>query len=283
MNAPSPRVLVIVRTALVAVALPLVFSLGSRACVNGQQFHPAAVPSPLLGDVEAVFAGMVPAELMRASMSPATVASALGEMRHAHLATHRNHYAAFAERFEAIQPRRGGAGATLDYAIALLHLGRVAEAIGVLEGLEAARPGIYETAATLGTAYELAGRVEDAATWIAKGIERNPAAHDSSEWLHLAILRAKLQLRADARWLETHNVLDGAGPRDATEIVRAIERQLHERLVFVGPADAIMCDLFFQAARRLSGEEAAERRAHYLRESLRFGDWRKAQIAQLKS
>ena len=62
------------------------------------------------------------------------------------------------------------------------------------------------------------------------------------------------------------------------------EPQLRERLQFVTPRDAAVCDLFFQAAVRVAGEHAAERRRHYLRESLRFGDWRKAQVElQLKS
>lgn len=45
--------------------------------------------------------------------------------------------------------------------------------------------------------------------------------------------------------------------------------------------DAVVCDLFYQAALRVAGENAEVRRAHYLRESLRFGEWRKAEIAAL--
>ena len=48
--------------------------------------------------------------------------------------------------------------------------------------------------------------------------------------------------------------------------------------------DAVVCDLFYQAALRVTGEDADERRAHYFNESLRFGDWRKAEIrARVKS
>ncbi len=164
---------------------------------------------------------------------------------------------------------------TTDYAVALIFVGRVAEAIKVLVALEAQRPGVYTTAANLGTAYELSGNLEAAVKWIGEGIARNPQSHDGTEWLHVAILRAKLKLRADQAWLAQHSVLDVAEAREPAEIVRAIEYQLNERLQFVRPSDAVVCDLFYQAAQRVAGADAKERKAQYLRESLRFGDWRK--------
>jgi hypothetical protein len=173
---------------------------------------------------------------------------------------------------------------TINYAASLMHVDRAEQAVQALVALEARHPGAYETATNLGTAYELTGKLEDAAVWIGKGIERNPASHDGTEWLHLAILRAKLKLRDDPAWLATHSVLEGEGGRTSAEIVRAIDRQLRERLQFVKPQDATVCDLFYQAAVRVEGERAIERRTYYLRESLRFGDWRKADVEKrLKS
>lgn len=189
-------------------------------------------------------------------------------------------FVAYVREFEARQARAAGLPDTIDYGVALIRLGRYADAIDTLVALEAARPGVYETAANLGTAYELVGKLEEAALWIARGIDRNPRSHAGTEWLHAAILHAKLKLRDDPAWLKAHSVVDPAqvGPRDAAEIVRAIDYQLAERLQFVTAPDAVVCDLFYQAALRVAGEGAAERRAHYFRESQRFGDWRRAEI-----
>lgn len=171
-----------------------------------------------------------------------------------------------------------------NYAVALVHLGRSNRAIEVLLALEEKKPGVYTTAANLGTAYELTGNLHAALKWIQAGIERNADSHEGTEWLHVAILKAKIHLRADLAWLAKHSVLDGADKRDAAEIVKAIEYQLHERLQFVKPEDAVVCDLFYQGALRVSGEEAEKRRTHLLRESLRFGDWRKEEVERrLKS
>lgn len=170
---------------------------------------------------------------------------------------------------------------TTDYAVALIHLGRSPEAIKVLVMLETKQPGVYTTAANLGTAYELTGNLEAALKWISAGVERNAGSHHGTEWLHVAILRAKINLKRDETWLAKHSVLDAADQREAGEVLAAIEYQLGERLHFVQPADAVVCDLFYQAALRVSGEQAQERKARYLRESLRFGDWRKAEVEVL--
>ena len=171
---------------------------------------------------------------------------------------------------------------TTDYAVALVFLGRTGEAVDVLLALEQKRPGVYTTATNLGTAYELMGDLEQAQAWISKGLERNANSHEGTEWLHFAILRAKLNLRSDPNWLQRHSVLDEAkGERSAAETMRAIEYQLHERLHFVQPADAVVCDLFYQAALLATGQAQRETRMQFLRESLRFGEWRKTEVEKL--
>lgn len=62
----------------------------------------------------------------------------------------------------------------------------------LLQFLERKYPGRYESAANIGTAYELMGRNEDALKWISEGLKRNPADHYGTEWLHVHILKAKL-------------------------------------------------------------------------------------------
>lgn len=246
----------------------------SQACINHAQEPSLAKsgPRPLGG----VMLGSSASDVRRLTVTPERDFAAEAK-RHAA-------YLDYVREFEARGGRDATYAETINYSAALMHTGRAARAVEVLIALEAKQPGTYMTAANLGTAYELTGQFEDALTWIGKGIERDPASHAGTEWLHLAILQAKLRLRDDAAWLDTHSVLDGHAARSSAEIVRAIEYQLGERLQFVKPADPVVCDLFYQAAVRVTGDRTAERRAHFLRESLRFGPWRKAEVEKrLKS
>lgn len=157
-----------------------------------------------------------------------------------------------------------------DYAVALIHLGELKAALAVLIRIEQARPGLYATATNLGTAYELLGKNEQALSWIRAGIRRNPQSHEGSEWIHVAILEAKLALAKDPTWLQTHSVLgleQGTGrlptqPRKAArgnrgqllapgETAAAIHLQLTERMQFVRPPDPIVGDLLFDYANLL--------------------------------
>lgn len=196
----------------------------------------------------------------------------------------REEYARYVRLFEArpATAKRSFEEKT-DYAVALIFLGDYAKAIDMLVALERERPGAYTAAANLGTAYELAGDLKNALLWIGKGIERDASSHHGTEWLHVAILRAKINLAADKEWLRKHTVLEGSEneKRSAEEIVRAVEYQLGERLQFVSPLDAVVCDLFYQAAVRVAPGSLPERRVRFIQESLRFGDWRKAEIAAL--
>lgn len=144
-----------------------------------------------------------------------------------------------------------------DLAVALMHLGKSEEAVGILVEIEANHPGEYEIAGNLGTAYELVGDLDNAIHWIGVGMERNPDSHDGTEWLHVRILQVKKELANDPDWLQTHSVLDlEFGVNDAPEmptsfgeghnaekIIHAIDHQLHERLQFVNAPDSIVADL----------------------------------------
>jgi hypothetical protein len=156
-----------------------------------------------------------------------------------------------------------------DLATSLAHTGQAAEAVTLLEQIEAEKPGLYVTAANLGTAYELAGNDEKALEWIRQGIERNARAHEGTEWLHVRILQAKLALKDDPRWLESNSVL---GPRKGTgqvefsvvgnrdealsteQIKAALIYQLHERLRFVNPPDAIVGSLLLDLGELITHE-----------------------------
>lgn len=259
-----------------SVVVTTLVTTSALGCINGHEFHPTKTRAIPLGPVEKLkfdtlkSEGVKPVELPKPAVERPVIAFQAPELPPV--------FAEYAAKFG--RERAGGHTATferwIDYTVALIRLGRTAEAITELQALEGVHPGRYETAANLGTACELAGKLEDALTWIQRGIERNPHSHGGTEWLHVAILRAKLALEKDPAWLAQHSVLEGFEQYTTDDILFAIDYQLGERLVFVRPHDAVVCDLFFQAARRVAKNDA--RREAYLRESLRFGDWRKAEV-----
>lgn len=185
-----------------------------------------------------------------------------------------------------------------DYAATLLHLGEIQPALAILVRIEQTRPGLYATATNLGTAYELIGKNEHALSWIRAGIRRNPQSHDGSEWLHVAILEAKLAMAANPSWLRTHSVLgldfgSEAVPRmpagfpsgndgkslDARETSHAIHVQMVERLQFVGPPDPIVGDLLFDYANLLMLTDTMENAASIYKLALRY-DTPRAELAK---
>jgi len=176
------------------------------------------------------------------------------------------------------------------HAVALLHLGRVAEAIGIFTALEREKPGEYAIAANLGTAYELAGDNAQALRWIAEGIRRNPQSHAGTEWLHVRILEAKLAATKDPQWFAKNSVLgldfgnalvptkprtrppgNRGNPVTAAALSNALSYQLHERLQFVVAPDPVVANLFFDwASLEMSGGFLENAQAFY-REAVKFG------------
>lgn len=160
-------------------------------------------------------------------------------------------------------------------AVALIHLGRVGEALPILEKLERTEPGSYDIAANLGTAYELMGDNENAIKWISEGMKRNPESHFGTEWLHSKILRAKQAIERDSNWADNNSVLgidwnlaghdlsqvavtdDRGLIHDAASVQKAIEYQLHERTEFVKPTDPTVASLLHDLSHlvRLSKSE----------------------------
>lgn len=171
--------------------------------------------------------------------------------------THREKWPAREERLRKALAEGGDYRIKNDLAAALAHNRKAQEAIVLLEEVEREKPGLYFTAANLGTAYELAGDDRKALEWIRKGIELNPAAHLGTEWLHVRILEAKLALAKDSTWLQTDSVAGIVGDEDnikisalgnrgealsREEVKKALIYQLHERLQFV-PAPNLLVGL----------------------------------------
>ena len=145
------------------------------------------------------------------------------------------------------------------------------EALAALNDIEATNPGLYPTAANLGTVYELSGDIEKALHWIQEGLARNPKSHNGSEWLHVRILQTKQKLAVDPDWLKTHSILGlnfGDDPRPAqppeTELAALngpamwedlnwhLTIQLRERTSLVEAPDPIVADLLCDTSNLLA-------------------------------
>lgn len=150
-------------------------------------------------------------------------------------------------------------------------------AIDTLLALEAAHPGLYATASTLGTAFELAGDNESALQWIQTGIQRNPESHGGTEWLHVKILEAKIAMASNPDHLRGNpivpfpgrpqNGIGGLLERTPAEMpneaaMDALHFQLSERMLFVKPEDPVVADLLHSFSRheaaRYSGKGEAD-------------------------
>lgn len=152
-------------------------------------------------------------------------------------------------------------------AVEVLLDGNTKQAIESLRAIEAEHPGRYETAANLGTALELSGDVAGALQWITEGVNRNKESHEHSEWIHINILKAKMALKEDPHWLDTHSVsgvnLDKLVERGVIETPQGSMRlyhdalpsvhgsigwQLSERMSLIKPKDLIVAHLLYELA-----------------------------------
>lgn len=133
-----------------------------------------------------------------------------------------------------------------DYALALMKLGKPAEAVQILSKLYQHYPNEYKLASNLGTAYELTGQVDSALKYIRRGLRLNPNDHLGSEWIHVKILEAKQQLAANPNYLKTHTVLELNTKQQHDSLVMLhLAIQLKERVPFTpGGYNEIMASLF---------------------------------------
>jgi tetratricopeptide (TPR) repeat protein len=179
----------------------------------------------------------------------------------------------------------------VDYSAALLHNNRANTAIDVLLALNTQFPNTYQIATNLGTAYELMGDNHHALEWIEKGIALNPQSHSHSEWVHVKILKAKIQANGDPNWFQHHSILglsfrehglfvnaldfpkNNYGQRATLqEMIDHVGRQLHERMVLVPKKDPVVANLLFDLGHLLALEKAHEHGQDILKISQHYGD-----------
>lgn len=143
-----------------------------------------------------------------------------------------------------------------DYGMVLIVNGKYEEAKNSYLQIEKIKPDQYTTASNLGTVYELLGDNKNALTWIQKAVKLNPVSHDSSEWLHVRILEAKIN---GVHYMNTNYLLHTDFGRDSIPVStlskielerlrKALFYQLNERLTFVHAQDKIVGQLLFDLA-----------------------------------
>jgi len=184
-------------------------------------------------------------------------------------------YARRVAEFEADPAARFSHAQRIGYADALLHLGKPREAIQELINTEITFAEAYVNALYLGLAYEMAGDLKSAHRWVARSIERNVDARGGSQWLHLAMIEARLALARNPAWLENHSVIEAHTHRTAEEILTAIRIQLAVRGDFRMKPDAVVSDLYFEAG--ICASSLASRQ-EYFAQSLEISPLRLAEI-----
>lgn len=131
-----------------------------------------------------------------------------------------------------------------DYALCLLKLGKVNEAVAILAELELHYPGEYKIASNLGTAYELSGQNDSALKYIKRGLQLNPQDHEGSEWIHVRILETKLAIAKNPDYLKTHSPLSLNERQKYDSLVRKqLTLQLRERFPFTPAPNELMAAL----------------------------------------
>lgn len=136
-----------------------------------------------------------------------------------------------------------------DYSLALMNLGKADVALTLLKNLFAKYPTEYRLASNLGTAYELNGDDVNALKFIKKGLELNPADHAGSEWVHVKILEAKLQMADDPDFLDKNFILNlSQEQKQNPDVARQIDIQVRERFPFTPKGSKLLSVLMEEMA-----------------------------------
>jgi tetratricopeptide (TPR) repeat protein len=143
-----------------------------------------------------------------------------------------------------------------DKGLLLILLKEYDKAIELYLKIEKIKPNRYSTASNIGTVYELTGDNENALKWIKRSIEIDPKSHNSSEWIHVKILEAKLKEDHPFNSLELINTDFGTDSLPKTSLSKevltnlgdAIYYQVNERISFIKPKDKIVAQLLFDLA-----------------------------------
>lgn len=139
-----------------------------------------------------------------------------------------------------------------DQGVILIVLGKYQEAIDLYKKIESVKPDRYSTASNIGTAYELIGNNQEALKWIRKAVQIDPESHFGSEWIHINILKSKVEGKEiTSKFLIGQDFGNEETPQSNLDfgqlelLKQQIFYQLNERISFVKPKDKIVARLLF--------------------------------------
>jgi hypothetical protein len=159
-----------------------------------------------------------------------------------------------------------------DIGVVLIIQKKYDEAIKIYNNIEKSNPNRYSTASNLGTLYELIGDNVNALKWIEKSVKINPISHNSSEWIHVNILKAKVNNLI----FSSQNIINndfGFESLPKTDLKQEnleslryqIYFQLNERISFIKEKDKSIAVLLFDLANidYLLGEKSSQYKELY--------------------
>lgn len=134
-----------------------------------------------------------------------------------------------------------------NYCAALIKLGRHREAIPILENLLKDKPNEYEINANLAVAYELNSEVDKALIFLKKSISISPYSHNESEWFHLRIIEAAINLRENNLNPQDISVLKIQSDTSSKTGFQ-ISYQLKERIPLTKSANSLLSKVIEESA-----------------------------------
>lgn len=151
----------------------------------------------------------------------------------------------------------------LNDAVKPIFTGEFQKSADMLAELNLKYPNNYYVCANLGVTSELTGKDAEALQWVEKAMKIKPDAHNGTEWMHSAVLRAKLALAKEPAWLETHTISGiplGDVPKDFSlqeggrhielkDIQAALFAHAVPRLLLVKGVDRIVAAMLTELAR----------------------------------
>jgi hypothetical protein len=152
---------------------------------------------------------------------------------------------------------------TLSEAVKPIFTGDYKKAAEMLAALNAKYPNNYYICANLGVTSELNGNDAEALQWVEKAMKIKPDAHYETEWMHAAVLRAKLALAKDPAWLEKQTIsgiplgdvpagfflTEGTRRIELKEIHKALYAHVMPRLLLVKGKDRIVAAMLTELAK----------------------------------
>lgn len=164
-----------------------------------------------------------------------------------------------------------------NYGVSLIYLGEYEQAKSTFIEIEKKSPNRYNTAANIGTVYELLNQPDSALYWIKKSLEIKPEAHFNSEWIHVKILEFKLKNNRDY----SKSILDldfGEGNKpinsnsyNLDSLKSELEYQLRERLQFIKPPNKIIGNILFDYGNIKAQKESIEAALQSFEQAKEFG------------